>query len=591
MSTLNEEISRTIVFDPTKIGRLVLQIGRSSSAERRTVKIAGTRCSIGSSSNCNLRLLAAGIEPLHCSILRGPGRAYLQRWAGDLRVNGQSVSEADLKTGDEIQLGELTLQIESDGTEMDFEGGTENNRARITCDLRANETSTSESEQKIQQLLSDLRDAKSSLESAELREKESDQRCQSLRQALAIAEQSANNFRSQVEALVQSADKMRQRIAELEQRLCSLQASSNIATSDASSSDAGSSDASSSDASSTNSQLVAIGLQSSEPAETGAAVERDEDVLARLRAAGILRDDPLVSRPAEICQLESVAVPVAEEPVAADDAATDEPEFEINKESSTESNIDESPKLVPAVENAANPGVTANQSLGTAAPRAESSRDDDSIEDYMAKLMARVRGESGPVARVAAAPKNNEPTQPSATKQPPETPASPSRNSVETRLTRNTLSYSQRAIPGDYQSNLAVMREISMSSARTAIATHDLRGWLQTATGKWIGSLIALLTSLGISYFGGKSQLMIGIAAAGFSTAVYWAFQGIVLARRAQSGSKTNFDPSKAVSRNDAVLSKENTAELDAAVSATSKPAGEVSFDVDFGNDSSSTPA
>ena len=58
-----------------------------------------------------MRLLARGVQPLHCLILRGRDATVVRRWGPDTRLNGQAFSDARLSPGDRLTIGPIELEV------------------------------------------------------------------------------------------------------------------------------------------------------------------------------------------------------------------------------------------------------------------------------------------------------------------------------------------------------------------------------------------------------------------------------------------------------------------------------------------------
>src|SRR5689334_16559959 len=70
----------------TSHGDLVLRMTNGPHAGR-VVRLSSAKCSIGSAADCTLRLRGAGLDPVHCVILRGSRQTIVRRWSGDTRLN------------------------------------------------------------------------------------------------------------------------------------------------------------------------------------------------------------------------------------------------------------------------------------------------------------------------------------------------------------------------------------------------------------------------------------------------------------------------------------------------------------------------
>ena len=68
---------------------------------------------IGRDQSCHIQLQDPSASRVHCRVIEHDGRVTLydagSRWG--TFVNGQRVTECDLRLGDQIQIGETTLQL------------------------------------------------------------------------------------------------------------------------------------------------------------------------------------------------------------------------------------------------------------------------------------------------------------------------------------------------------------------------------------------------------------------------------------------------------------------------------------------------
>ena len=102
--------SSTISKPDTIDGELVLRIC-GSARDGQVVRLQSRKCTIGSGPRCTLRLRASGIQPLHCLIVRGAKSTIVRRWAADTRLNGRSFSTAPLVPGDRLGIGPIEFEV------------------------------------------------------------------------------------------------------------------------------------------------------------------------------------------------------------------------------------------------------------------------------------------------------------------------------------------------------------------------------------------------------------------------------------------------------------------------------------------------
>jgi len=82
-----------------------------SSNDGKLIRLRSTKCSIGSSPQCTLRLRCPRFRPVHCLILRGPNATVVRSWAPETLLNGRRFSDAMLSPGDRLGVGPLELEV------------------------------------------------------------------------------------------------------------------------------------------------------------------------------------------------------------------------------------------------------------------------------------------------------------------------------------------------------------------------------------------------------------------------------------------------------------------------------------------------
>jgi len=95
---------------PSLEGGILLQI-QAPNYPPKKVYIRSPRCSIGSSRDCTLRLVAEGVEPLHCLLIRSGSEVAVQRAARSTWLNGQEFHSAPFRAGDHLRLGPIVIQL------------------------------------------------------------------------------------------------------------------------------------------------------------------------------------------------------------------------------------------------------------------------------------------------------------------------------------------------------------------------------------------------------------------------------------------------------------------------------------------------
>ena len=83
----------------------------------RLIRLVGDKLTIGSAPSSSLRLLASGIHPVHCLIVRGRQGTIVRRWHGDTQLNGKLFTDEWLQAGDHLRLGTVELEVLADRQE------------------------------------------------------------------------------------------------------------------------------------------------------------------------------------------------------------------------------------------------------------------------------------------------------------------------------------------------------------------------------------------------------------------------------------------------------------------------------------------
>ena len=110
VSTPQGTISQGTISQSTISGELSLRI-HGGNHDGQIVRLRSRKCTIGSGSQCTLRLRARGVLPLHCLIVRGTAAVIVRRWAPDTRLNGRDFQDAELTDGDILSIGPLQLEV------------------------------------------------------------------------------------------------------------------------------------------------------------------------------------------------------------------------------------------------------------------------------------------------------------------------------------------------------------------------------------------------------------------------------------------------------------------------------------------------
>jgi hypothetical protein len=198
---------------------------------------------------------------------------------------------------------------------------------------------------------------------------------------------------------------------------------------------------------------------------------------------------------------------------------------------------DEAVQVADFANTADEPESSPDDSLFAAAPAAPaqpsaggSGDDEESIEAYMSRLLQRVRGDSAGEAPKFVMPSSTPVEEPVAAQ--PATPAPAATPAVAAEPV-DPESFMPRSHAPEVNSDLAAMRELANSAAKSAITTHAKRRQGQRIANRLVYSSMALFTTVGMAawamYFDGGHWAWAG-AATGALLISFWTFQSIASA-------------------------------------------------------------
>lgn len=170
MSVVSSERESPRLLGPAA-GELVLRI-RGPVRNGQVVRLASQKCTVGSASNCTLRLRLPGVREVHCVILRGATGTIVRRWSPDTRLNGAAFNDARLKIGDRLAIGPLEFEVLADGGSWLPPGLTAANEAKPEkvekrSISRRLEAAVAQSSQRARRLIEKLEGARRSVKSLE----------------------------------------------------------------------------------------------------------------------------------------------------------------------------------------------------------------------------------------------------------------------------------------------------------------------------------------------------------------------------------------------------------------------------------------
>lgn len=508
----------------TACENLVLRVC-GSTRHGQIVRLRSEKCTIGAGPRCTLRLRARGVRPIHCLIVRGSRRTLIRQWAPDTRLNGRTFTDAELVDGDRLGIGPLELEVLDAGLlppepardpqfhpqrhpspQLPISGGSDRSRIdRLTARLAL---ANRQGRQRVRRLLGRLRSADEEL--TRLRQSQTElpqlQR-QHNEQAEALNARS-DELDLQREALQRESRDWKAKLSEAKEQLRQRTEQCNA--------DQAELEAQREDLQQRRRQWEAQQIASeSRPEEPGAESEPFQS------------PEPLQAAPEAPIDISDVFLRMgsAESSPAEDQAPVSSPAEEQAPEHSAE------PESRP-------PDVaTADQPSLPSQPRGG---EEESIADYMARLLDRVHaigGESGQESLGQSPPKPEQPSEPPS---PPQRPPEPALTDApemsqpeETALPQPAASpesteISPRAAAPEKRLNLSAMRDLANLTAHTAIDRHAQQ---QARHASW-GRLLVAVVGIGVGAIllwiwrtTGTGDLAFHSAMASFLVALLWTLR------------------------------------------------------------------
>ncbi|MBI3839353.1 MAG: hypothetical protein HY288_15650 [Planctomycetia bacterium] len=204
---------------------------------------------------------------------------------------------------------------------------------------------------------------------------------------------------------------------------------------------------------------------------------------------------------------------------------------ESNEQKSTEQTSDSKPPEQFVGETPTERVAEPKPAVGTTATQ-RVTEDDQSIEQYMAALLNRMRG--GSDADVVIAPERKQTKPEEVTPVAPE--VQPQAVSMEPDASRQRA-IDERMAPVEMErrsttpaevSDLAAMRELANRHARNAIDTHGKKQLLKLALGTWAGGIGAAVGSLVVFCLLPKEEFVLRAGCmTGFVASSYWIYRGV----------------------------------------------------------------
>jgi hypothetical protein len=161
------------------------------------------------------------------------------------------------------------------------------------------------------------------------------------------------------------------------------------------------------------------------------------------------------------------------------------------------------------------------------APRDE--HEEDSIDDYMARLLERL-GAKGVSQRTSELEPSRRPTK-APTREPERQEAAPE----PPKLLRDPSEMAPRAVAAESSRDLSAMRELAILNARAAIDLHERQTLIQRFFSKAFTSFVAIVAAALLFWFylqGNEASLPLALLA--LAAAVVWAWQYLALRQAAR---------------------------------------------------------
>jgi len=130
------------VLSPEDVARGTVFAIEGSTHHGRRLELQSSRILVGSSPGCTLRLVARGVAPHHCLIIRGRERTVFRAINGRLLHNGKATGSGVLHPGDLLAIGPVTLRFApdsnrngDDGSDVEHRFSERGDHAFNQCDV------------------------------------------------------------------------------------------------------------------------------------------------------------------------------------------------------------------------------------------------------------------------------------------------------------------------------------------------------------------------------------------------------------------------------------------------------------------------
>ena len=580
-------------------GDLVLRIC-GSVRHGQIVRLRSRKCTIGSGPRSTLRLHARNVQPLHCLILRGTAVTVVRRWAMDTRLNGRTFTDSPLHPGDRLGIGSIEFEVLDTAQRPEpylgqthqtpstpfatatIDRGDVDESARRQDELDRRRQTLADQSSKLNQLKDDLdartleldsqQDAfqhkRSQWETEQARaRRQIDQRAEQLdaRQAELDAEREAleqerhrwDADRETTESeSTEQTQQLEARLADLDtQREAFQQHRSQWEAEQAGAQHEMNQRAEQLDA--RHGEFDARRKSTEEECRQWDAERIEVEKQLRERAeqldarqAELDAQDQVFQQRRRQWEAGQAAVQVGHDGPAAD---VGQPEGVQSEQPSEGSPVDTAevlrrlgvtpllPDDEPREQAAPELERAGNEISDSPPPPQEPAAEEESVDEYMARLLERIQAETGgstqPAVPSRASRSVTKEADPAAsTSNASESPQGPSPSQAAEAMRREPVEISPRAVAPEKVVDLTAMRELANVSAHTAIDRHA-KEELSRATGnKLLVTLVGLVTGAVLIWWMSRSSesndLTISAAVAGFLVAAIWGYQYITLIGR-----------------------------------------------------------
>ena len=186
-----------------------------TSKDGQVVRLAASKCTIGSAATCTLRLRAPGVAPVHCLILRGSRGMAVRTWSPDMSLNGNKFVDSPLISGDRLKIGPIELEVVESPAAL-AANNADTSRHEPVAETLFNQTVADHQawlrerallEKRLQQQISEVEDLRQALESvrreseqsSELERQLADTEIQQLHEKVAQLDQQLRSDRANAE--------------------------------------------------------------------------------------------------------------------------------------------------------------------------------------------------------------------------------------------------------------------------------------------------------------------------------------------------------------------------------------------------------